>query len=153
MFFTVTCVFVQLMVELKRKVSRAYAQGIMLDEEAIVGMYFAVLKELHLFFGTTMLKAKPLKPKSKRKKLNLCVLPAVLQGLKSGVLLRQQDVTLDFRREYLTRKEARVVTVTVVGVQRIMQDKGGCDRATVGPLRFPLHNRIRHTIAPILERY
>ena len=81
-FFVAMHAFIQLIVELECKASREHAQGIMHDGEAIIGTYFAVFKESYLFFNTTTLKVELLKLKSNSKKLNLCILLAVLQGLK-----------------------------------------------------------------------
>ena len=74
------------MIELEQEISRGYAQEIMHNEEMILGIYFAVFKESWLFFSTTISKAELQKLKPKWKKLTLYVIPAILQGIKSGVL-------------------------------------------------------------------
>ena len=98
-FFALSCLFAQLMIELEWETSRGYAQVIALDKEAILGMYFAIFKEPRLFFRTAFLKIKRLKPKGLRKKLILHVLSIALQGIKSSVLSCRQDVITDFRCE------------------------------------------------------
>ena len=95
------------------------------------------------------------------------MLPALLQGIKSGVLSRRQDITPDFRREYPTpqyRNMTRTWDDTEADGSRGASNgrrnttgnagQGGRDtRSADGPLRFNINDRIRQAILPILNRY
>ena len=50
MLFALACMFVQLIIDLECEMLRDYEQRVMRNEEAILRMYFAILKESHLFF-------------------------------------------------------------------------------------------------------
>ena len=164
MFFTARCIFEKSLKELEREMSRSYAQGVVCDEEAILGTCFATFKESRLFFGTTISKTELLKPLTDRKTMSLHVLPAVVQGIKSGVLSRRQDITPDFRREYPT-PQYRNMTRTWDdsgneggrngnGRPGNSPGNGGRDnRNNVVQIRFRINDRIRQTINPILQRH
>ena len=161
MFFGSNCAFLVVMIDLEKQIKRGHAQGVMYDEESILGMYFAIFKEARLFFGTTFSKAELTKPKDTRKTIPSHVMPAALQGIKSGVLSRRQDITPDFRREYPTTQYANMTRTwespTEQGREQQGNNAGNGNRENRttpgGQLRFQVHERIRQTIRPILQRF
>ena len=140
---------------------RSYAQGVMFDEESILGIYFGIFKETRLYFGTTISKMELRKPLDQRKKTSLHVLPAVLQGIHSGVLSRRQDVTPNFRRECPTTQHINMTRTwdEQVGQQhqnrpnsmqnnltRSPSASGDRESRRTNQLRFVMPGRIRQAI-------
>ena len=127
----------------------------------MIGMYFSMLKKARLFFGTNLSKSEWMKSREKNKKITLHVLPAVLQGVKSGLLSRRQEITPDFRKEYPTTQLANMMRSwdTPPGQNREQrsggEDSGGRDNRGMptGQLRFTINDRIRQTITLILKRF
>ena len=107
--------FLILLIEVEREMKRIYAQGVVFDEESILGMCFTIFKESCLCFDKTMPKAELIMSKAEliksielRKKMSLHVLPELLQGTRNGVLSRRQDIAPEFRREHLTTQHANM---------------------------------------------